>query len=296
MLLIVGILCSTVLAGFGEQEGARLPLVDAAKQASVGCTAHGDCGDTSFCASAARGARQCAPCSTCLSAQLSTGAETSCTPKGRCARVVCRKLYVDNPTMQQGKTWGRLPAAEQQLWQQHDCNRFARDLHLDRCMVAAGGGACFTGTGCAGRPTKKRLFSPPSAAELRVPRAVREYYDGYVREKLAPFARRVAALRNQAATPAALALRQAACEHHCSPSNVLRGAAQVDLVLAPNGTATGGVEVRAQHRTCTSEQRGYGFTPGKLAGTKRMLEHVAQSFGPELRRALDGQPLHMYFR
>jgi hypothetical protein len=121
-----------------------------------------------------------------------------------------------------------------------------------------------------------------------VPRSVREYYNGYTRGKLAPFARRVTALREAPA-----AVRRGACEHHCSPSNVLRGVTQVDVVLAP--TATGGVEVRAQHRMCTRKQEGHGFAPHKLVGVKRMLSHAAQSFGPEMRRALGGRPLHLYY-
>ena len=298
-MLLAFVLGAVLAAEFGEREGLTEALVEVQAEvveraSTSGCTAHGDCGDTSFCASAAHGTRQCIPCVNCLNAH-SRGA-ASCLPGGRCARMVCRKLYVDYPTIVLGSTWGQLPAAEQQLWKAHDCDQFSRDMLTDRCMVTGGGGACFTGTGCAvhGRPALRQpppsaAEPPPSAAELRVPRSVREYYNGYTRDKLAPFARRVAALREAPA-----AVRRGACEHHCSPSNVLRGVTQVDVVLAPTATGTG-VEVRAQHRTCTQKQEGYGFAPHKLVGVKRMLSHAAQSFGPEMRRALGGRPLHLYY-
>ena len=253
-------------------------------QESDTCATDGDCWKDFFC-----GKSTCTPCGACLSARYVNS--TSCrTP--RCALAMCRAMYMKHPDTQLGLSWGSLSTADQHLWGHLNCDSFANNLRFDRCVARMAGGACFTGTGCRVRdtPRNETKFLHSSAAIMRVPRHVRRYYQRYCRQKLAPYLQRLHALHSSAAQ-----LQQATCEHHCGPSSGLRNTQHAIIELVPDQSAERGIAVHARHPTCSGHQRGWGFRPGSLRGMVTMLEHATTTFGPEMRQALSGRAIYLYF-
>ena len=49
----------------------------------------------------------------------------------------CCLVYLNNPSMRIGRTWGKLPRSEQVLWQKRNCDQFKQDLNKAQARARA---------------------------------------------------------------------------------------------------------------------------------------------------------------